>query len=446
MARGISGLTPGAWLIRGTRKFSNWQRPSRLNATLTRETTLTVLASSSTLVAAMSRLIRHILALSCLSIPLAAVCADDPSYGARSGVLLLRNGELISGEITQAGDHYDVALRDGEIHVRVADVEAVCRDLQDCYAVKRGHVAPLNINDQLALGEWCLRHRLLDEARRAFEDATAMDATHPKLALLERRLKFAVEPPRAEEAKAAAPVVDQPSGEDLDRAVHGLPPRAVEYFTTHVQPMLLNHCSTAGCHGPQSVTSFQLLRLPSGRTGSRRSTQRNLYSALALINRDQPSNSPLLTAPASAHGTTKSPIFGKHQANQYRQLVEWVYLVSSQKPEPVADGDGEIVEKVPGRLPPGLESARPLARRRGSSSAEKTAGKPAPAAARPEPSFAQSDASEVTPAAANFPTDVVPPSVLARKPVKRGVAKDEFVPKDEFDAEMFNRQQPASRP
>jgi hypothetical protein len=394
----------------------------------------------------MSRVIRRILALSCLLIPLAVVCAEDPSYGAHGGVLLLRNGELISGQITQAGDHYDVALRDGELHIRVADVEAVCHDLQMCYAVKRGHVSPLNIHEQLALGEWCLRHRLLDEARLAFQDAAAIDPTHPKLALLDRRLKLASEPPRTDETKTAAPVVDQPSGDDLDRAVHDLPPRAVEYFTTHIQPMLLNHCSTAGCHGPQSVTSFPLLRLPGGRTGSRRSTQRNLYSALALIDRDQPSNSPLLTAPASAHGTAKSPIFSKHQANQYRQLVEWVYLVSSRKPEPAADGDSEIVEKPPGRLPPGLESARPLARRRGSSSAEKTAGKSVPAAARPEQSFAQSDATEVVPAAANFPTDVVPPSALARKPVQRGAAKEEFVPKDEFDAEIFNRQQSGPRP
>ncbi len=33
--------------------------------------------------------------------------------------------------------------------------------------------------------------------------------------------------------------------------IQGLPPGSVETFTDTIQPMLLNHCSTAGCHGPQ---------------------------------------------------------------------------------------------------------------------------------------------------------------------------------------------------
>jgi hypothetical protein len=407
----------------------------------------------------MSGFFRQLLIPCLIAFATAAICAVAASPDVQPGVLLLRNGELIEGQITQAGDHYDVTLRDGEIHVRVADVEAVCRDLDDCYSVKRDHVAAGNVNDQLALAEWCLRHKLLDQAGLAIQEGRMIDATHPKLALLERRLKLANEPVH-EDVRTASATSDQPSGDELDRTTRGLPPKAVEQFTTNIQPLLLNHCSTAGCHGPQSTMSFHLLRLPSGRTGSRRSTQRNLYAALELVNREHPAESKLLTVPASGHGGAKAAIFGKHQANHYRQLVEWVYLVSSQRIEPSQESN-DSASHAPGRLPPGMDQARPLAKQRDAGSPEKL-DKPGPLKASAEKaSFEKagtesdagdkpSDKSRVLPAATWPGSDIelqAPAAAMPlRKPPKRGAVQTEFVPKDEFDPELFNRGAVAPRP
>ncbi len=349
-----------------------------------------------------------------------AALAESPPTATSPGVLLLRNGNLLQGQITQSGDHYDVAQRDGEIRVRVTDVEAACRDLNHCYQVKLSHLTAGQINDHLALAEWCLRYGLVDEARLAIRDAAALDSTHPKVAVLERRLQFAVQKPKAEPPVETSSS-DQPSSDELDRTSRGLPPRAVETFTTTIQPLLLNHCSTAGCHGPQSATSFHLLRLPSGRTASRRSTQRNLYAALALIDRDKPDNSPLLTAIAGAHGSSKVPIFSKHQSSHYRQLVDWVFLVASQKTPAAAEaGAAETGERTPSKLPASIDiDARPLevTQRAGSEESPETGG-------------AKSDEkSNVMPAAASWPTNLPVVTVpTGKKPAKRGATAAEFRP------------------
>ena len=70
--------------------------------------------------------------------------------------------------------------------------------------------------------------------------------------------------------------------------VRSLPPGVVETFTQSVQPVLMNHCATGGCHAPQSETGLRLFRVPTGKQASRRITQRNLYSVLPFVDRDNP--------------------------------------------------------------------------------------------------------------------------------------------------------------
>lgn len=375
-----------------------------------------------------------------LILPLSAGADPAPS-NSEASILLLRNGELIRGRITRAADHYDVTQNDGEIHVQTSEVEAVCRDLADCYRVKRAHLSDAQIDDHLALAEWCIRNALVVEAAAALQAARAINAAHPKIALLDRRLKLTASAP-AESIATKSPTSAEPSGEDLDRTVRGLPPRAVEQFTIHIQPLLLNHCSTAGCHGPQSSTSFHLLRLPSNRNAGRRSTQRNLQMTLSLIDRNEPGNSRLLTAPASPHGTAKTPIFNKHEASHYRKLVEWVYLVSSQTPAPLPEEEPTTTEKPPRRLASGAESGRPVPRRQGAEpfATDTAASKSAVRAGQNAPAATEAGKPDVVPATAEFPSGTPQPAATLGGSVKRGAQVEQFVPKDDFDPEIFNRQ------
>ncbi|HTU25465.1 MAG TPA: hypothetical protein VMF30_08715 [Pirellulales bacterium] len=257
--------------------------------------------------------------------------ADDLPFGPRHGVLLLRNGEVIEGDITFAGDRYDVAVASGQMHIRRSEVQFVGDSILECYERRKAGISVDKVQDHLELAEWCLRHHLYQQAALALADAVATDSSHPRIGLLERRLKLELDQQASGGPHAKEGEPEPVSSRDLDRMVQGLPGGSVEAFTATIQPMLLNHCSTAGCHGPQGTASLRLLRIPNGKVPSRRVTQRNLYAVLSAVDQANPAQSPLLLAPMRPHGQAKSAVFTSREALQYQQLVHWVYTISSQQ-------------------------------------------------------------------------------------------------------------------
>jgi hypothetical protein len=242
-------------------------------------------------------------------------------------ILLLRNGQTIEGRISQQDGVYVIDLSDGQIRVKPADVDLVCRRLEDGYRRKRAALPTGDAHDHIELAQWCLRHELLGPAATELADAKAVDPTEPMIAALQHRLKMALEPPPT---ATTGRVIAGPSNDELDRMIRSLPRGAIETFTQSVQPVLMNHCAVGGCHGPQSETGLRLFRIPLGRPASRRVTQRNLYSALSFVDRENPAASRLLTVPSGPHGTAKIAIFNEHQAAQYRRLVDWTNQLAGQ--------------------------------------------------------------------------------------------------------------------
>ncbi len=61
----------------------------------------------------------------------AILSAQEPAGvpSPQDGVLLMRNGQVIEGKISPAGDFYYVALPSGQLRLRASDVELVCRDI-----------------------------------------------------------------------------------------------------------------------------------------------------------------------------------------------------------------------------------------------------------------------------------------------------------------------------
>ncbi len=246
------------------------------------------------------------------------------------GVLLLKNGEVLEGKISRAGEHYYVAVHGGELRIQADSVEFSCRNLEEGYRQKRLAIRKGNATDHLRLAVWCEHHGLLGHAARELVDAIDADPTHPAIDALERRIRLAMEPPKPA-FPSQPPAEPPPDWKELDRLMGEMPPGSVETFTQTVQPLLVNHCTSAGCHGHGSETKFRLLRAPVGRSPRRRLTQRNLHATLQWIDRDDPKASPLLTAPVNPHGTAKVPVFTNSQVSQYQRLVDWVFLVAEKK-------------------------------------------------------------------------------------------------------------------
>jgi hypothetical protein len=265
------------------------------------------------------------------------------------GLLLLRNGNLLQGEITETGDGYRVVVVGGEIHVKASEVEFRCRTLEEGYQRKTTLIPPGDARAHLDLAMWCQRYGLIERAAEELARASDLEPGHPLIPLVERRIKMSFCPPVPTE-RPTEPRRLSPPPEELDRVVRDLPPGCVEEFTQAIQPLLVNRCSASGCHGPGNDNAFRLLRLPAARPASRRLTQRNLHSTLQWVDRDAPDRSKLLTVPIRAHGSAESAVFADEDRDQYQRIVDWVYQVS-QKATPmnprVAEKEQDFSPHVP---------------------------------------------------------------------------------------------------
>jgi hypothetical protein len=334
------------------------------------------------------------------------------------GTLVLHEGGALSGAIIRDGDRYVVTTAASEIMVPEANVELVCHSLEDAYRQQRGQIESPTAESHLELAEWCLRHDLLSEATRELQTARKHDARHPRLRLFERRIAVARETHRATasgtqsvelETQVAAPQPTSENSADQGRfrlLLSDLPKGAVERFTRKVQPLLVNSCTSGGCHQRGSSQLFQLDRSLLHDMANRRSTMQNLTATLAIVDRDRPDQSPLLTVPRRAHGGMEKAVFGPHDAKLLMQLVDWVSLVTDEPP--------------PASLPASEADTADAAQTFGSKSSEAGASE----ADRP-----------VESAVGQKPITLRPHSR-----VRYGAQLRPVRPKDEFDPEIFNRQ------
>jgi len=358
----------------------------------------------------------------------------------REGVVVMRRGQVVEGKISRSGDHYYIVLPHGEIRLRVADVDFVCRDLEEAYHKKRAVLPAGDVHRHLELARWCQHNGLLGHAAEELLDAAKADPTHPMIGVMQRRLQMALEASRNPPSERPVPQRAGPSRDDLDRFTRHLPPNAVAEFTESVQPLLLNNCLGSGCHGAQAAGGFQLMRVPRGRPPGRRLTQQNLHSAMQWIDRDNPSNSKLLTVPTEPHGTAKTAIFTHANDPSLRALAGWIGSLARRKPATVTDFGSPA-----NRLQPDVQTER------------REAGISPPTAAGSPPS----ENSGTTPAAKmlrnrpDFPRGIPPGQ--SSPDVKRGAWDQQFPssdpsldtpeqiqakdsrPLDPFDPDAFNR-------
>jgi hypothetical protein len=349
-----------------------------------------------------------------------AVKADDDFAAApstirdgQSGILLLQDGGVLTGQITRAADWYVVGRAGGQLQIAAARVLFVGSSLHEAYEYRRRNSNRDSASSHLALAEWCLRYNLVDEAGAELVAARDSEPDNPKLALLNRRLVAARERPN-QSPSPATPANSPPAAagqSDPSRVTPDLPSGVVELFTRKVQPVLVNNCTASKCHQPGGSQAFQLNRGWLRGEANRRNTMQNLSATLALVDREHPETSPLLTVPRQTHGGMNGPVFGARQEQAFKHLADWVALVAPTKPAEEPALNPAEQQHAPVSSQPIAEAA-PIA-------------DPAvqPAAAIEEPPF----------------ESLRPPHRL-----KYGVAGQKWQPRDAFDPEIFNRRQRAT--
>jgi hypothetical protein len=273
-------------------------------------------------------------------LPRCGMCAGDEAVVPPANVaheplnaLVLRDGGVLSGTITRAGDRFVVTRAGSEIQVKQSDVLVLSRSLEEAYDQRRKQISRPTAESHLALAEWCLRHDLPRQAAREIVDARGFEPRHPWLPLLERRLAAASHTRSRDRSslpvgQTAVSTASNTKADQPAMPAEELPKDVVERFTRKIQPILVNNCTTSGCHQRGGAHGFQLDRALLHGLANRRTTMQNLAATLTLVDRRQPHLSPLLTVPRRTHGGMRGPVFGPRQAPAYAHLVDWVARVT----------------------------------------------------------------------------------------------------------------------
>ncbi len=340
-------------------------------------------------------------------------------------VVLLRNGNVLVGEVDPLGDVYRVRTDTSEIRLPGRDVQCVVATLHDAYAACRGQVRPDVAVDRLRLATWCIRQELWAEAEHELAEAKAIAPSLEDIELLERRLEVlsraAMRAARQQQAESTssteAEANPQANLAELESLVGELPPGSLENFARHVQPILVNGCAAGGCHSESDPRQFRLNRDLVRGVATRESTLRNLQAAWNAIDHTTPDHSPLLLQPAVPHGGLPRPVFAGHRTKVQERLVEWVRQATGTLPKPEM-------------APPAATNVELADYEQQSAGGPRVASQAA-GTADGEHHFWDD------PAALGLDEDQ-PPSQPAQQ-IRYGATPKKFEPRDEFDPELFNR-------
>jgi hypothetical protein len=252
-----------------------------------------------------------------------------------NSVLLLRNGQTFNGAVTKSAGipaQYTVIDTLGnQLRFPKYQVEFVSDSILEVYAYRRATQIRDNAPACLALSQWCMQLRLFAQAQEQINKAIIIEGRSPAIARLQIRLDLLRSPP----VSRPAPSMDSGvatsiiTAEQVQQRIDQFPDGVVHQFIGFVQPLLLNRCALAGCHGPRPTSTFVLFRTSAKRAIPHRVSLRNLYNTLITLDVTQPENSSLLTAATTVHGTQHQPALGIDEPQEIATLVNWVRVVTT---------------------------------------------------------------------------------------------------------------------
>ncbi len=269
-------------------------------------------------------------------------------------VLLLHSGRILKGVVKRVSTGYVVSSQGGHLAVSAEDVRFEAHDLSEIYLMLRYELKDPTVKEQMKLAEWSFSQKLYNFASRDLLTVLDRDPSHEAA----RRLLKRIDDEQSRQTDAGANSVltrddsSKPIADDAARSLAGLSTPLAQQFAASIQPLLLNKCGNARCHGGSSDNDFRLSRGGSGAGNHRVYAERNLASLLKYIDLDRPSQSRLLQINQGAHaGQT---IFnGRSGADQQKLLQDWVQATAQEiqpapKPKPTRTTPGRqpVVELV----------------------------------------------------------------------------------------------------
>ncbi|QDU76453.1 hypothetical protein Pan97_35030 [Bremerella volcania] len=354
-----------------------------------------------------------------------ALWGQSPITAPYEGVLVLTNGNAMRGRITLEGEYYSLAINeDSVIRMPVERVAFASRTLEEAYLRQKARVGTTTLSHHVELANWCLGLELWEEAAYHHAIALRSGPDHPDVIRLDRLYQVKVHERnnggKVETVQYSLPVTHPPAiPEELpsDQPDPSLSPQIVRYYTTTVQPIMLNSCAASRCHAENSENSFRLVEFENVRSIPQRMTVRNMNAALDFIEYDQPQKSPLLVKSATRHGDGNAPNLSPQQLGA---IQAWVFAA--------AQGVKPQRNRVESSIVPASFDAP--------ANVPKALADPGPAMSKPLPttpanSIFGGNANASMGGGRERPYRSIPQKGVSRK------EKPEV--RDEFDPELFNR-------
>jgi hypothetical protein len=250
-------------------------------------------------------------------------------------LLVTTSGRIVEGTIRQSVGGYVVDMPSGRMLVPFEHVKFEAGDLHDAYLKYRRTLPAKTANSHLTLARWCITNELYEEAAGELREALHLEPQRDEARTMLRRLKEIYQPEAETDAPAGTPVPPLRSVDGFElpemQSLAGLSREAAQEFSVRVQPMLLNKCGNAACHGSAAGNEFRLTHTRVVRS-SRVIAERNLAATLRQIDFDKPDQSALLTVPRGNHGRAGRSVFGgAGGSEQFELLRAWVRQAAKQR-------------------------------------------------------------------------------------------------------------------
>ena len=252
-------------------------------------------------------------------------------------VILMKSGRVLTGFASRNAGGWLVEQSNGRVQVPLDQVNVVAKNMTDAYRQQRDSVIQPTPATHVALAQWCISYRLYGEARDELKKCLALDPDHTSARKLLLRLDDMLDPADPKQSVIPHPVRRSNDGFLVPEveSLGGLSPDVATTFTQRIQPLLMNKCGNASCHGSKtsggSDEGFQLVAMRGAAGGHRMYTERNLAQVLRYIDLEDPALSPILAIPQGNHAGMTPAFHGTGGANQLKMLKVWVKAVVEEK-------------------------------------------------------------------------------------------------------------------
>lgn len=247
------------------------------------------------------------------------------------GVIVLDDGRVFSGKISNVTGGYRVEWNGTYAIVPFAKVDVTSPTLHGAYVALRDRILKPTAADHLQLAEWCLSNKLVGQARTEVTKALTLEPLRPEARVLMTQIDDLINPEKqkVQLPSQAAMTIDGFLRAEQDKS-SGMNRQAHQDFIRQIQPLLMNKCGNAACHGASAQNTFQLQAIHRGTSGNRLQSQQNLEAVLKFIDKSNPGRSQLLLTDPTLNSVHRKVFLGSRGAIQYQILSNWVASVAGK--------------------------------------------------------------------------------------------------------------------